>query len=66
MNLNNITIAKRLALVLGLILGLSLLSSLFAVAKLRQLSSEINAMIGDNVKVERATADWLRQTTSGA
>jgi hypothetical protein len=64
-SLKNITIAKRLALALGVILGLSLLSSVFAVVQLRTLTQRLETMMGDNVKVERASADWLRQTTAG-
>ncbi|MFC5519395.1 methyl-accepting chemotaxis protein [Polaromonas jejuensis] len=65
MFLSNISIGKRLALVLGIILALFLASSLFAVLKLRQLGVEIDTMVKDNVKTERAGADWLRHTTAG-
>ncbi|NDP64792.1 methyl-accepting chemotaxis protein [Polaromonas sp.] len=65
MFLNNISIGKRLALVLGVILALFLTSSVFAVLKLRQLGVEIEGMVKDNVQTERAGADWLRHTTSG-
>ncbi|MFZ2389335.1 MAG: methyl-accepting chemotaxis protein, partial [Polaromonas sp.] len=65
MFLSNISIGKRLALVLGIILALFLASSLFAVLKLRQLGVEIGTMVKDNVKTERAGADWLRHTTAG-
>jgi methyl-accepting chemotaxis protein len=65
MFLSNISIGKRLALVLGVILALFLTSSVFAVLKLRQLGVEIDGMVKDNVRTERAGADWLRHTTSG-
>ncbi|WP_096666443.1 methyl-accepting chemotaxis protein [Polaromonas sp. AET17H-212] len=65
MFLGNISIGKRLALVVGVILALFLTSSVLAVLKLRQLGTEINAMVEKNVKTERAGADWLRHTTSG-
>ncbi len=65
MFLSNLSISKRLAIVLGIILALFLASSLFAVLKLRQLGVEINSMVKDNVKTERAGADWLRHTTAG-
>ncbi|WP_341917060.1 methyl-accepting chemotaxis protein [Polaromonas sp. YR568] len=65
MFLGNISIGKRLALVVGIILALFLTSSVLAVLKLRQLGTEINAMVEKNVKTERAGADWLRHTTSG-
>jgi methyl-accepting chemotaxis protein len=65
MFLRNISISTRLAIVLGAILALFLASSVIAVLKLRQLGVEINTMVKDNVKTERAGADWLRHTTAG-
>ncbi len=65
MFLSNISIGKRLAIVLGLILALFLATSVAAIFKLRQLSVEIDTMIEDNVRTERAGADWLRHTTAG-
>nr|WP_307867125.1 hypothetical protein [Variovorax sp. E3] len=54
MFLSNVSIGKRLTIVLGVILALFLATSVAAVYKLRQLSDEIDAMIQDNVKTERA------------
>ncbi|MET3180743.1 UNVERIFIED_ORG: methyl-accepting chemotaxis protein [Variovorax guangxiensis] len=65
MFLSNVSIGKRLAIVLGIILALFLATSAAAVWKLQQLSREIDAMIEDNVKTERAGSDWLRHTTAG-
>jgi methyl-accepting chemotaxis protein len=65
MLLDNLSIGKRLTVVLGLILGLSVASSLYAVHALHRTSAEIDVMISDNVKTERALSDWLRFTTSG-
>src|SRR5882762_9216756 len=65
MFLNNVSIGRRLAIVLGLILLLSAASSLFAIAKLRQLGAEVEIMVTDNIKTERALSDWLRHTTAG-
>ncbi|QNK66954.1 methyl-accepting chemotaxis protein [Variovorax sp. PAMC26660] len=65
MFLSNVSIGKRLAIVLGAILALFLATSVAAVLKLQQLSLEIDTMIQDNVKTERAGSDWLRHTTSG-
>jgi methyl-accepting chemotaxis protein len=65
MFLGNISIGKRLAVVVGIILALFVASSVLAVLKLRQLGGEITAMVEQNVKTERAGADWLRHTTSG-
>ena len=62
MFLNQLSIAKRLACVLGLILSLSLLTSLFAVFKLQQMGEVTDAMLAVNLKTERAAADWLRAT----
>ncbi len=64
MSLNNLSIARRLALVLGLMLALSLVSAVFAGVTLRRLSAEVTRMVQDNVKVERAAADWVRQVSS--
>ncbi len=65
MFLSNISIARRLAIVLGVILALFLASSAVSALKLRQLGVEITGMVEDNVRTERAGADWLRNTTSG-
>jgi len=65
MFLSNISIGKRLAVVIGVILALSLTSSVLAVLKLQQLGEEINAMVEKNIKTERAGSDWLRNTNSG-
>ncbi|MBI3533113.1 MAG: MCP four helix bundle domain-containing protein [Burkholderiales bacterium] len=65
MFLNNLSISKRLALVLGAILVLFMASSTFTILKLSQLGHEIDTMVQDNVKAERAGADWLRHTTAG-
>jgi methyl-accepting chemotaxis protein len=65
MFLGNISIGKRLAVVVGIILALFVTSSVLAVLKLGQLGGEIKAMVEKNVKTERAGSDWLRHTTSG-
>jgi methyl-accepting chemotaxis protein len=58
--LSNLSIARRLALVLGLIVALSVASSIFAVLKLQEIGDHVSAMVDDNLAVERASADWLR------
>jgi len=65
MFLSNLSIARRLTVVLGLILLLSLLSSVFAILRLHALSADVEAMVTDNVKVEQTANDWLRFTTAG-
>jgi methyl-accepting chemotaxis protein len=65
MFLSNVSIGKRLAIVLGAILALFLATSVAAVLKLQQLSQELDTMVQDNLKTERAGSDWLRYTTSG-
>jgi methyl-accepting chemotaxis protein len=65
MFLKNVSIGRRLALVLGTILVLSAASSLFAVSKLKAASAGLNAMVADNVQTEQDLSDWLRYTTSG-
>ncbi len=65
MFLSNVSIGKRLTLVVGLILALSLTSTVLAVLKLRQLGEESRLMVEQNIKTERAGSDWLRHTTAG-
>ena len=65
MSLSNLSITKRLAIVLSIILALSLLSSAFAILKLRDISADVETMVSDNIATERAAGDWLRQTTTG-
>ena len=65
MFLANLSIARRLALVLAAMLALSLATSTFAFLTLRSLSAAVTAMVSDNLKVERAAADWLRYASSG-
>ena len=65
MRLNNLSIRKRLGLVLGTILLLSLVTSGFAVLKLRELGRNIDGIVQDQLVVERGAAEWLMNTTSG-
>ena len=65
MFLSNLSIGRRQAVVLGTILAVSLVSSVVAVIKLRQLGEEVQLIVADKVSVERAGADWLRHTTAG-
>ena len=62
MSLHNLSIGKRLALVLGLILSFSLVSSLFAVQQLRAMVGEVQRMIDDELKAERLASDWHAKT----
>ena len=65
MFLGNRSIRYRLAVVLGAMLALVVAGSVFALMKLQQLGVEINHMVEDNVKIERAGADWMRNTVAG-
>ncbi len=65
MPLKGLSIAMRLAVVLGAILVLSMLSSLVAVLALTRLGADLDAMVSQDIKVERAASDWLRNTTGG-
>jgi methyl-accepting chemotaxis protein len=56
--LNNLTIGKRLAVVLGTILALSLATSVLAVLMLQRLGSEVDVMLQHHVKTERVAANW--------
>ena len=66
MFLNNLSIARRLALVLAAMLALSLATSLLAFLTLRKLGAEVTTIVSDNLKVERAASDWLRYSSAGA
>ncbi|WP_422012497.1 methyl-accepting chemotaxis protein [Roseateles sp.] len=59
------SIGRRLARVLSCILGLSVFASVVAVWQLRALGAEVDDMLGNSLKVERAATDWLRHTTAG-
>ncbi|MCO5976934.1 methyl-accepting chemotaxis protein [Ideonella oryzae] len=63
--LQNVTIGRRLALVLSVILGLSLLSGIASVLMLRDLGREVGTMVDDQLKVERAGEAWLNNTSAG-
>ena len=65
MFLNNLSIARRLALVLAAMLALSLVTSLFAFLTLRSLGAQVATLVADNLKVERAATDWLRYASEG-
>jgi methyl-accepting chemotaxis protein len=65
MFLDNVSIGKRLALVLGGILTLSLASSLFAISQLRTLSGEVEVMVDDQLKTERLATDWYLNLYGG-
>lgn len=58
MSLNNLSVSKRLAVVLGVILSLGLLSSLFAVLQLHTMTSEVRGMVGYELRTERLSTDW--------
>ncbi|MCE4556213.1 methyl-accepting chemotaxis protein [Pelomonas sp. P8] len=59
------SIGRRMALVLSVILGLLLVSSGLAVWELRKLGAEVDASFHRDLRVERAAADWMRNTTAG-
>ena len=61
----NLSIRKRLAVVLGAILLLSVVTSVFAVFKLREIGHNMDGIVKDQLLVERAAAEWLMNTTSG-
>jgi len=63
--LNNVSIRKRLGLVLGAILLLSLGTNLQAVLKLDELGAHIDIIVKDQLRVERAASEWLMHTSSG-
>jgi methyl-accepting chemotaxis protein len=65
MFLDNLSIGKRLALVLGGILTLSLASSLFSINQLRTVSAKVELMVEDQLKTERLANDWYLNLYGG-
>ncbi len=65
MQLSQLSIAKRLSLVLGLILALSLLSSLLAIHRLRGMNTAMREMLDDQIRTERLASDWYLNTYGG-
>ncbi|MBV8502580.1 MAG: MCP four helix bundle domain-containing protein [Paucibacter sp.] len=63
MNLKHLSIGKRLALVLGLILALCLASSVIAITQLRRMSAEVQSMVTEDLQTERLASDWLLNTS---
>ncbi|KAF1048786.1 methyl-accepting chemotaxis protein [Xylophilus sp.] len=60
MFLSQASINRKLGTVLGIVLGLSVLTSLYAIWQFRQISSSVQDVAVENIRIERATADWLR------
>ncbi len=65
MSLDQISIGKRLALVLGFILVLTLLGSLFAIRQLNAVSNEVSGMVVNDLTAERMATDWYLNVYSG-
>ena len=65
MALQNQSIGKRLALVLGVVLGLSLVGTVFALWQFQRLGAEITKMTEENLQVERLASDWFNYTSNG-
>ncbi|WP_077036677.1 methyl-accepting chemotaxis protein [Pelomonas sp. KK5] len=64
-HLDRLPIGRRLALVLGIILLLTLLGSLFAIAQLRTVSREVALMVGNDLTAERRASDWYLNVYGG-
>lgn len=56
--MNNLSIGKRLALVLGAILALLVVTSTLAIVMLQRLGQEVEAMLERNTRTERLAVDW--------
>ena len=56
--MNKLTIGKRLALVLGTILALLVVTSAIAIAMLQRLGREVEVMLEHNTRTERLAVDW--------
>jgi methyl-accepting chemotaxis protein len=65
MALQNQSIGKRLALVLGVVLALSLVGTAFALWQFQRLGAEIQKMTDENLQVERLASDWFNYTSNG-
>ena len=65
MFLDRFSIGKRLALVLGFILLLALLGSVFAIRQLDAVSSEVARMVSDDMAAERMATDWYLNVYGG-
>ncbi len=65
MSMFNLSIGKRLAVVLGAVLGLSLIGSLFGLSQFQRLGTEIEKMTEENLQVERLASDWYLNTYGG-
>ncbi|MBK1613760.1 hypothetical protein CKO44_09790 [Rubrivivax gelatinosus] len=59
MLLQRLSIGRRMALVLSVILALSVVSAIVSVLMLRSLQGELDTMLERQLKVERASAAWL-------
>lgn len=60
-----LSIGRRLAAVLSLVLGLSLAGAVFALWQLHRLGQEIQTMTEKNLQVERLASDWYVNTSNG-
>jgi methyl-accepting chemotaxis protein len=58
MLMKNLSIGKRLALVLGAILALLVITSGLAMVMLQQLGQEVEVMLERNTRTERLAVDW--------
>ncbi len=65
MFLIRLSIGKRLGLVLGIVLSLCLISSLFGIWQLQKVADESARMAGESVQTERIASDWYRTLSNG-
>ncbi len=65
MSLDKFSIGKRLALVLGFILFLMVLASVFAIRQLQGVSNEVAQMVSRDLAAERMATDWYQNVYSG-
>ncbi|MBS0505755.1 MAG: MCP four helix bundle domain-containing protein [Proteobacteria bacterium] len=66
MSTSRLSIGRRLTLVLSIILGLFLASSLYGIMQLRSVTREMNDMLANALATERLAGDWYRNITNGA
>ena len=61
---SRLSIAKKLASLLCLILALFLCSGLYGIFKLRAITQEMNTMFDQSLAIERIASDWYRNFTN--
>jgi len=62
---SNWPIARRLAAVLSIILGMTLLCAALSVVRLQELGAQLQTMTEKNLRTERTVSEWVANTSAG-